>query len=70
MKVQARINFYDIENNNQLRKKGEQFEVSEKRGKYLLGMRAVTEVPATKKTATKKTATSNPTEQQNSTPVK
>ena len=65
MTVKARINFYDIENNNQLRKKGEQFEVSEKRGKYLLGMRAVTEV-----TATKKTATSNPTEQQNNTPVK
>lgn len=60
MKVQARINFYDIENNNQLRKKGEQFEVSEKRGKYLLGMRAVTEVPATKKTVENK-----PTEQQN-----
>lgn len=65
MTVQARINFYDIENNNQLRKKGEQFEVSEKRGKYLLDMRAVTEVPATKKTTTEK-----PTEQQNSTPVK
>lgn len=60
MKVQARINFYDIENNNQLRKKGEQFEVSEKRGKYLLGMRAVTEVPTTKKTVENK-----PTEQQN-----
>lgn len=65
MKVEARIKFYDTENNKQLRKKGEQFEVSAERGKYLLGMKAVTEVPATKKTATGK-----PTEQQNSTPVK
>lgn len=65
MTVQARINFYDIKNNNQLRKKGEQFEVSAERGKYLVNMRAVTEVPATKKQATEK-----PTEQQNSTPVK
>lgn len=60
MKVESRINFYDTENNNQLRKKGEQFEVSEKRGKYLVDMRAVTEVSATKKQATEK-----PTEQQN-----
>lgn len=60
MKVEARINFYDTENNNQLRKKGEQFEVSEKRGKYLVNMRAVKEVPVTKKQATEK-----PTEQQN-----
>ena len=64
MKVEARINFFDIENDKKLRKKGEQFEVTEKRGKYLLGMRAVTEVPATKETAEKTT------EQQNNTPVK
>ena len=47
MKVEARINFYDLENNKQLRKKGEQFEVPEKRGKYLIRMRAVKEIPAT-----------------------
>ena len=34
MKVEARIKFYDTENNKQLRKKGEQFEVSAERGKY------------------------------------
>lgn len=36
MTVEALINFHDIENNKQLRKKGEQFEVSEKRGNYLI----------------------------------
>ena len=60
MKVEARIKFFDIENNKQLRKKGEQFEVSAERGKYLVSMGAVKEVPATKKQVTEK-----PTEQQN-----
>lgn len=48
MTVQARINFYDIENNRKLRTKGEQFEVSEERGKYLITMRVVREVTDTK----------------------
>lgn len=56
--VEARINFYDIENNKQLRKKGEQFEVSEKRGKYLVSTRAVKEVPVTKKSTEKQNNTS------------
>lgn len=60
MKVEARINFFDIENDKKLRKKGEQFEVSAQRGKYLVNMGAVKEVPATEKQATEK-----PTEQQN-----
>lgn len=69
MTIEALINFYDIENNKQLRKKGEQFEVSEKRGKHLVNMRAVKEVPATKQ-ATSKSKAEKPTEQQNNTPVK
>lgn len=60
MKVEARIKFFDIENNKQLRKKGEQFDVTAERGKYLVSMGAAKEVPATKKQATEK-----PTEQQN-----
>lgn len=65
MTIEALINFYDTKNNNQLRKKGEQFEVSGERGKYLLSMRAVKEVPATKKPVEKKSA-----EKQNTTSEK
>lgn len=57
MTIEALINFYDIENNKQLRKKGEQFEVTEKRGKYLISMEAVRQVTVTKK-ATKQNNTS------------
>ena len=48
MTVQARINFYDIENNRKLRTKGEKFEVTEERGKYLIMMRVAKEVTDTK----------------------
>lgn len=65
MKVEARIKFYDTENDKKLRKKGEQFEVSAERGKYLVNMGAVKEVPVTKKQTTEK-----PTEQQNDKLVK
>ncbi len=58
MKVEARIKFFDIENNKQLRKKGEQFEVSAERGKYLVNMGAVKEVPVTKKSTEKQNNTS------------
>ena len=58
MKVEARINFYDIENDKKLRKKGEQFEVSAQRGKYLVSTRAVKEVPVTKKSTEKQNNTS------------
>lgn len=44
MTVEALINFYDTENNRQLRKKGEQFKVSEKRGRYLISMKVAKQV--------------------------
>lgn len=61
MKVEARIKFFDTKNDKKLRKKGEQFDVSDERGKYLVNMGAVKEVPAIKKQTTEK-PTDQPTE--------
>lgn len=44
MKIRVTHDFYDKENENVLRKAGEEYEVSKERGKYLVSYRVAKEI--------------------------
>ena len=44
MKIRVTHDFYDKENDLELRKVGEEYEVSEERGKYLISYRVAKEI--------------------------
>lgn len=44
MKIRVTHDFYDKENENVLRKVGEEYEVSKERGKYLVSYRVAKEI--------------------------